>query len=354
MPRLRWQIKAFLPVAFALFNGLLLFLLATLSFSVDDRHVILEVAGAGAVAIFAALLIGLAFTVGRPMIDLQQTIARVREGDLDARVQFSNRNDEIGDLGRSFNDMVSNLKQSRQEIQRLHETQMSRAEHLARLGEVAAGVAHEIRNPLAGIAGVIEIVGHDLPENSPAQEVIQELRAEVKHINRILTDMLSAARPKDPEYCLKDLNATAERAVLIAREQARAREIDVVIKKLEDLPLAFYDEGQIGQVLLNLLLNAIQAIERRGNISLETGLHDGCAKLRVADNGKGISPENLPKIFLPFFTTKAEGTGLGLPLARRIIEDHGGRIEVKSEVGKGTEFSVFIPLSGERAEAAAS
>ncbi len=354
MPRLKWQLKAFLPAAFALFNGLLLFLLATLSFSVADRNTILAVAAAGAVAICAALLIGLAMTVGRPMVDLQKTIARVRDGDMDARVQFADRKDEIGDLGRSFNDMVRELQASREEIQRLHKTQMSRAEHLATLGEMAAGLAHEIRNPLAGIAGVIDIVGRDLPEDSPAREVLKDVRAEVRHINRILTDLLSTARPKAPVHRFADLNATAEHAVVIAREQARKREIEVSITKAENLPHAFYDEGQIGQVLLNLLLNGIQAVGHGGKVSLEVGRLNGSARLTVIDTGKGISQENLPNIFLPFFTTKGNGTGLGLSLARRIIEDHGGRIEVTSEVGKGSEFSVLIPLPEQKAEAAAS
>ena len=161
--RMNWQLKAILPVGLVLLAGLLLFILATVSLRNPERHAVLIVAGAGAVAICAVSIIGLAHFVQRPMVELQEKIAQVSEGNLDVAVSFSRRNDEIGDLGRNFNHMMQQLRESRKEIELLHSTQISRAEHLATLGELATGLAHEIRNPLAGIAGVIEIIGRDLP-----------------------------------------------------------------------------------------------------------------------------------------------------------------------------------------------
>src|SRR6202795_4098332 len=149
--RVNWQVKTVLPVAFVLLNGLLLFLVATVSLRNPERHQVLIVAGTGAVAICAAVMIALAYFIQRPMVELQDKIARVGEGDFDVSVNFARRNDEIGDLGRNFNLMVRQLRESREEIETLHRTQMSRAEHLATLGELATGLAHEIRNPLAGI-----------------------------------------------------------------------------------------------------------------------------------------------------------------------------------------------------------
>jgi len=346
VPRFTWQLKAVLPAAFVLFNGLLLFLMVTLSFSVAQRHMVLTLAAAGAVAICAALLIGLALTIGRPMVELQKTIMRVREGDLDAAVTFADRQDEIGDLGRSFNEMVRELRESREEIQRLHKTQMSRAEHLATLGELAAGLAHEIRNPLAGIAGVVDIIGRDLPEHSPARGVLKEVRAEVQHINRILSDLLETARPKPPQFRMANLNATVEHAVAIARQQALSKPIAIEMVKADNLPMVTHDTGQIHQVLLNLLLNGMQSIRDVGKVSVAVGREDGFATVTVADTGHGIEPEHLPNIFRPFFTTKGHGTGLGLSLAQRIIEDHGGRIAVTSAVGQGSQFTVMLPLPG--------
>ncbi len=344
MPRLKWQLKATLPAAFVLFNGLLLFLLATVSFSVQQRNAVLSVAAAGAVAVCGALLIGLALTVGRPMVDLQRTIARVRGGDLEAEVEFANRNDEIGDLGRTFNEMVRELRESREEIQRLHKTQMSRAEHLATLGELAAGLAHEIRNPLAGIAGVIDIIGRDLPENSPARGILKEVRSEVQHINRILSDLLETARPKPPQFRMADLNGTADHTVMFARQQVTAKAISIDLVRADNLPPVRHDAGRIHQVLLNLLLNAAHATPESGEVRVIIGREDGYATITVADTGVGIAPEHLANIFRPFFTTKGHGTGLGLSLAQRIVEDHGGRIEVTSELGKGSSFVVRLPL----------
>lgn len=348
---INWALKAILPIAAILLNGLLLFILVSLSLAEGERHIVITVATAGAIVICAAVIVVFSVAIRRPMIELQDKIARVTLGDLNASVSFANRNDEIGDLGRDFNDMVAQLKAGREEIHRLHQTQMSRAEHFATLGELAAGLAHEIRNPLAGIAGVIEIVGRDLPPDSPARSVIKDAKEEAVQINRILTDLLETARPKPPQFQLKDLGGTAEHAVMFARQQAVTKGIRVELDKEEPIPLD-HDPNQLNQVLLNLLLNAIQAMDKPGAIHVSLRRDRDGAIVTVADEGKGIPPEVLPNIFRPFFTTKGHGTGLGLSLARRIVEAHGGTITVRSEVGKGTQFMVRLPLA--RGTAAAS
>ncbi len=342
--RMNWRLKALLPVAAVLLNGLLLFMLVTLEVGEAEGRIVLLIATTGAIVIFAVLVIVLGVMVRQPMLELQEKISRVSNGELDVRVSFAGRNDDIGDLGRNFNRMVEQLRESREEIQRLHQTQMSRAEHLATLGELAAGLAHEIRNPLAGIAGVIDVLGSHLPESTPARDVLEEVKQEIGHINRIVSDLLETARPKPPDFRLSDLNATAEHAVIFARQQALSKPIAIELTRCEELPPVDHDSRQIHQVLLNLLLNAIQAIEGPGWVRVEVGRRDGAAEVRVADNGRGIAPENLGNIFRPFFTTKGDGTGLGLSLARRIVEDHGGAIEVSSRPGHGSEFTVVLPL----------
>jgi len=357
--RVNWQVKTVLPVAFILLNGLLLFLMATVSLRDPERHQVLIVAGTGAVAICAAVMIALAYFIQRPMVELQEQIARLGEGDLDVSVKFAKRNDEIGDLGRNFNHMVRQLRESREEIERLHRTQMSRAEHLATLGELATGLAHEIRNPLAGIAGVIEIVGRDLPSTSPARAVIKDVRLEIAQINRILTDLLQTARPHPPAVRPTDLNTTVEHAVMLARQQVLSKPITIELEKDAGLPVVEHDSDQMHQVVLNLLLNAVQAIEGQGAVRVVVASRKDHALISVSDSGRGISPEHLPFIFRPFYTTKGNGTGLGLSLARRIVEDHRGTIEVQSEVGRGTEFLITLPIhqsepETENLEAAAS
>jgi hypothetical protein len=351
---LNWQLKAIVPVGFVLLAGLLIFILATVSLRNPERHAVLIVAGTGAVAICAVLIVALAYVIQRPLVELQEKIGQVSEGNLNVAVSFSRRNDEIGDLGRNFNHMMRQLRESRAEIERLHRTQMSRAEHLATLGELATGLAHEIRNPLAGIAGVIEIVGRDLPATSPARAVVKDVRLEITRISRTLTDLLETARPRRPEVRRSNLNTTVEHAVMLARQQVLSRPIKIELQKAPDLPEVEHDSDQIHQVLLNLLLNAVQAVEGPGAVHVKIASLDSFASVVVSDTGRGISPQNLPNIFRPFYTTKGEGTGLGLSLAHRIVEDHHGRIEVSSTVGKGSTFTVLLPFSVPTPQIAAS
>jgi len=334
------------PIAAVLVNGLLLFVLVSSSLDPGPRNNVIAVAAGGAFVIFAAIVVVLSVSVRRPMLELQEKIARVRLGDLDVRVSFAERKDEIGDLGRDFNDMVQQLQSNREEIQRLHHSQMSRAEHFATLGELAAGLAHEIRNPLAGIAGVLEIVGRDLPENSAARSVMADAKQEAVQINRILSDLLETARPRPPQFRPADIATTTEHAVGFARQQAITKRIGIELDIKRELPPVEHDPNQINQVLLNLLLNAVQSMEKPGmiRVSVDSDDLDEFAQVTVVDEGKGIPPEHITSIFRPFFTTKGHGTGLGLSLAKRTVEAHGGKIEVTSELGKGTRFAVMLPF----------
>jgi two-component system, NtrC family, sensor kinase len=276
--------------------------------------------------------------------DLREKIVRLGEGDLDVTVDFGNRNDEVGDLGRVFNHTVQRLSKAREDVERLHRSQMSRAECLATVGELATGRAHEIRNMLAGIAGVIEIVGGDPSVNSLSRAALKDLGAEIGQITRILTDLLQAARPHPPEIRSSDLNTTAEHAVALARQQVHSVSIRIELQKDPKLPNVEHDGDQVQRLLLNLLLNAMQAIDGAGTIQVEISLLNGDAAITVVDTGRGIAPEHLANIFRPFYTTKGNGTGLGLSMARRTVEDHHGRIEVTSEIGKGARFLVVLPL----------
>ena len=342
--RVNWQIKALVPVVFVLLVGLLLFSVATMTLQGPDRHMVLMLAGDGAVIICGVTIGAVAYLIHGPMVELQEKVALISEGNLDVEVSFSQRNDEIGDLGRNFNHMTKQLRESRKEIETMHRTQMSRAEHLATLGELATGLAHEIRNPLAGIAGVIEIIGRDLPLTSPARDMVKDVRLEINQINRILTDLLETARPHPPMMMRSNLNTTVEHAVMLARQQVLSQPIKIDLQQAPDLPEVEHDSDRIHQVLLNLLLNAVQSMDGAGKVRVDIGAKDDCARVTVSDTGRGIPEEQLAHIFRPFYTTRGNGTGLGLSLARRIVEDHRGRINVTSVVGKGTKFEVLIPF----------
>lgn len=343
--RVNWQIKAILPVVVVLLAGLLLFTLATVTLRENDRDALLLLAVVGAVIVCGVSIGVLTYLIQRPMVELQEKMAVISSGNLDVAVTFSQSNDEIGDLGRKFNHMVQQLKESRLEIETMHRTQMSRAEHLATLGELATGLAHEIRNPLAGIAGVIEIIGRDLPPSSPAREMVKDVRLEINQINRILTDLLETARPHPPQMMKSSLNTTVEHAVMLARQQVISKPIYIDFQKNPDLPEIDHDSDQIHQVVLNLLLNAEQAIDGSGTVTVTIASEDDCAVVTVADTGRGMTEQQIAQIFRPFYTTRSNGTGLGLSLVRRIIDDHHGQIEVTSEPGEGSTFRVLLPFT---------
>jgi hypothetical protein len=342
--RVNWQIKAILPVVFVLLAGLVLFTIGTVTLRDNDRDALLLLAGAGAVIVCGVSISVLAYLIQRPMVELQEKMAIISGGNLDVAVSFCQNNDEIGDLGRNFNRMMQQLRESRKEIETMHRTQMSRAEHLATLGELATGLAHEIRNPLAGIAGVIDIIGRDLPESSPARAMVKDVRLEINQINRILTDLLETARPHPPRMLRSNLNTTVEHAVMLARQQVLSRPIKIEILPAPGLREVEHDSDQIHQVVLNLLLNAVQAIEGSGSVTVAIGSSDDCAIITVTDTGRGMSEQQLSQIFRPFYTTRSNGTGLGLSLVRRIVEEHLGRIEVTSGLGKGSVFEVQLPF----------
>jgi signal transduction histidine kinase len=341
---LRWQWKAIIPMIGVLLLGLMAFQAIVLALNIPNGHWILIIAAAGAVTICFVMLTVLLVLIERPLHELKETIARVREGDLAGRVDFAKRSDDVGQLGRQFNEMIEQLAENRAEIERLHQREMARAEHLATIGELAAGLAHEIRNPLAGIAGVVEVMGKELPAQSTSRAVLPEVQGEIQHIQMILNDLLAYARPRPPAFHLADLNATIEQAVLLARQQVRGKPIEITFEPQKNLPEVMHDPVQIQQVVLNLLINGIQAIPNQGKVEVILRREGEFAVVRIADTGKGIARESLSKIFKPFFTTRKEGTGLGLPLAKGIVESHRGRIEVKSELDRGAQFDVFLPM----------
>jgi two-component system NtrC family sensor kinase len=340
----RWQWKVIVPLIGVLLLGVMAFQAIVHALDIEKGHWIVIVAVAGAVTICFVILSALLILIEQPLEDLKNTIARVSEGDFKARVKFSNRKDDVGQLGEQFNDMVRQLEENRDVIERLHVREMARAEHLASLGELAAGLAHEIRNPLAGIASVVDVMGRELPQDSSIRAVMPEVQLEITHIQAILNDLLAYARPRAPSFHATDLNATVEQAAFLAREQVRTKPIDITFGPCPDLPPVVHDPVQIHQVILNLLLNGIQALPEKGSVCAKVRREGHWAVICVTDTGAGIAQDSLQKIFRPFFTTRKEGTGLGLPMAKGIVDSHGGHIEVASSLGTGTQFDVWLPI----------
>jgi two-component system, NtrC family, sensor kinase len=343
---IRWQWKVFIPVFMIMAASLIGMAAMLRTLEIQNAQWILAAVVAFAILLSFVLLSALLVLIEQPLQELMDTISRVRTGDLTARVQFAKREDDIGSLGRQFNEMIETLNRNHVEIEELHRREMLRAEHLASLGELAAGLAHEIRNPLAGIAGVVDVMGKELPANSPSRAVMGDVQDEVLHIQDILNDLLSYSRPRPPNIHSADLNITVEQAVQLARQQVRTKSIQVLYEPVPSLPNVLHDPALIQQVILNLLLNGIQAITGEGKVEVRPVLEPGYVVLQVTDTGRGISADALTKIFKPFFTTRSEGTGLGLSLANGIVQSHGGKIEVSSAAQKGTQFKVWLPIAG--------
>jgi signal transduction histidine kinase len=270
--------------------------------------------------------------VSQPVSNLLAQMRRVERGDLTARAE-AQRPDEIGELSRDFNAMVRSLQTAKQQLDESHERQMQQASKLATIGELAAGIAHEIRNPLAGIGAAVEVLSDD-------NEITGEIRRQIKRLNTTLCNLLDFARQREPEVAPCAVSEIVSPMLGLVRPDAQKHHIQIVEELPADLPPISADAGQAQQAVLNVLLNAIQAMPAGGTLTLGARANNGHVQLLVRDTGAGISTENQQRIFAPFFTTKHRGTGLGLAITRSIMEKHGGAIRVESEVGRGTTFTL--------------
>jgi PAS domain S-box-containing protein len=226
------------------------------------------------------------------------------------------------------------------------EKQLADAEHLATVGELCAGLAHEIKNPLAGIKGAIDVIRASLPGEDKHQGILGDVIHEVNRIDNVVRGLLNYAKPKPPSHSAIDLPALVNRIVTIARTTSRNSSLPIQICQLAPIPAFTGDETQLEQVLLNLLLNGQYAMPSGGHIEvvLDYDRDAAVVKMEVRDDGPGIPEHIQKKMFQPFFTTRTDGTGLGLATCLKNVQYHGGTIEVRSEVGKGTTVAVSIPL----------
>jgi len=240
------------------------------------------------------------------------------------------------------------LFQDLTEVEALKE-EVERARHLASLGRLAAGVAHEVRNPLSSLKGFAQLLRGEFRPGSDEERYADIMIEEVERLDRVVQELLDFAKPVTPDRKPSSLNAIVGEALGLVAEDAQFREIEIVRRLATDLPDALVDPFQIRQALLNVFLNGIEAMGEGGTLTVETG---GCGDagtshqlaVSVTDTGEGMSPGEIERLFEPFYTTKQRGTGLGLTIVARLVEQNGGHTAVSSEEGVGTTFSIRLPV----------
>ncbi len=317
-------------------------------------------------------------TLHGPLTDLINGTERIGAGDLGYQIRLGPKQGELTELATSFNTMSRQLHDARAEINAWTESlkdrveektrelsgaqeEMSRVERMASIGKLAAVVAHEINNPLAGILTYAKLLkkrhGKDPEANRENIEMLDLIESESRRCGEIVRNLMTFGRPSSMNYEPANLNSVIDRCVRLVKHQLDLKNIDLALNLAKDLAPVRCDPGQIEQVLLALVMNAIDAMSSGGTLTLCTrkAASGSDVEVEVRDDGVGMPPEILRNMFEPFFTTKERGRGLGLGLAisRQIVERHQGRIEVKSELGKGTRFTITLPMQAKAAPAAA-
>ena len=302
-----------------------------------------------------SLVLGLLFLrfINLPIIKLVDAMKKVKSGDLTVTVDLG-RKDEMGRLAENLNAMIQKLDSARREAERFHHEQVKRADRMASIGELSSGIAHEIRNPLAGIQGAIQILAEDFSKQDSRRQVTDEIQKQIKKLERLVKDMLNFVKPVPSNYLPTDINELVDKVLSFFLTQ-RGRPDDFNIEKRFFLPLPkiMIDPNSMEQAFLNIILNAKNATPRGGNFTVSTfpltqkvngGDEVREVQIIFEDTGVGISKDNLLKIFSPFFSTRSDGTGLGLSITKNIVEEHGGDIRVESQVDVGTRFTITLPV----------
>lgn len=311
-----------------------------------ERHILSSMAVL--TFVMGALAVILVYFASKFLTDpIRRLIAGMREvkrGRLDTQLAVT-ANDELGELAADFNEMTEVLRRNKE-----LEIGLAQQSKMASLGVLSSGVAHEINNPLGVILGYAAHLESKMDSSDPSFKFIQEIKRESKRCKTIVQDLLSYARVPKPALEETDINALLEQIVDFAAHHTDMDAVSIRTDFEPQLPRIWVDGDQIRQVAMNLMLNAGGAMPEGGTLAVSTAFgEEGLVKLIFKDSGAGIPPENLEKIFEPFFTTKARGTGLGLAITKTIIEQHGGKIDVASDVGRGTTVTVSLPVERESA-----
>jgi len=318
-------------------------------FNSSKRHDLIATVGVFLIGIALAWFLGVRVT--RPVDEVVHGFQRLAVGEFDARVP-ERPGEEFGHLGRQFNAMVAQLREGR-ELER----ELIQRERIQHMGDLAAGVAHDVRNPLNAIhLNIGQIRDEFIPNDDRARErflrFTSDVQREVERLNQLVTNFLSLARPAAREAEPVEPNELVDELFRLLRKEAIGREVELALELSEGLPPCSWNRQEMKSAFLNIALNALQALaEKGGHLVISTGRRRGPdgeeLVVSFADDGPGIPVEDLERVFVPYYTTRKGGTGLGMAIARRTAERHGGRIELESAVGEGTTVSFVFPCVDE-------
>lgn len=311
----------------------------------EARFMVVALFGVGAV-VTICLLLGVKFWVLAPLDRLRKALERVEKGDFETSIRVEGA-PELMRVSRAFNHMVARLEAASRAVERAHYDKHALAERAVSLNALASVLAHELRNPMSGIAGALELLKKDIPPDHRHQRLILAATHQVGRINRELDDLLAYARPaKEERREPVDLGILTRRTVAFLRPAARSEGVDLHVTVTERLPDVRGEADRLEQVLLNVVQNGVWAARGSRQALVEVHVRsagDGSVIVEVFDSGPGISPDESRRIFELFYTTRKDGTGLGLPVARRIAELHGGDLTAgRSRLG-GAAFTLSIP-----------
>lgn len=290
--------------------------------------------------------------ISRVLTHLIGAAQRMAEGNLEQEIAV-HTGDEFEELASALNHMTVNLKRSKADLEQMHQKQLSRADRLASLGELASRIAHEIKNPLAGISGVVQIF-YENPSKEYTEKLLQSILKQINRLDKIVDDILHYSSSPPLEFKPVEMNKLLEKTLFWILPSSQESKIKIEKDFAADLPWVKADLNQLEQVFLNILINAVQAMPGEGKLRVRTRLIEGArgrqeVVVSIEDTGVGMTEEVLNNAFTPFFTTKHRGTGLGLAIAHQIIEQHYGSIAATSEPLKGSTFTVTLPSLGNRA-----
>ena len=298
-----------------------------------------------AAAAFVVLLSITLWLLGREAVTpLQRLVAvmrRAEAGDLTVRAD-EGRPDELGIATRGFDATLAALRRSQAELEAFYRERMVRADRFAAVGEIATGLAHEIKNPLAGLSGALELLAEDLAKDPRQAEIVGEMRHQVARLTHTMESLLSFARPARAKLRATDVNGSLDKVLFLVNQQCRGRSVTIHPQLAEGLPTVLADPFQLEQVFLNICLNAIQAMKGGGTLAITSRAGDGNVVVELQDDGPGIPSDLRAQVFKPFFTTKREGNGLGLAISARIVAEHGGHIGYRCPPTGGTIFTVTL------------